>query len=173
MPDQNRSDASGYPLRLILLASLVSVLAAVGGMALLLNIFERRQEARNPFFRVVELTDETEDPAVWGMNFPLQYDAYQRTVDQVRTRYGGSEAMPRTPTDADPRSVVAQSKLEEDPRLRTMWAGYAFSVKSVGMRSCSTTRPSPGGSRHPLSPAAAFIATHPPTCPTVGLVKGT
>ena len=32
------------------------------------------------------------DPAVWGKNFPLQYDDYQRTVDQVRTRYGGSEA---------------------------------------------------------------------------------
>jgi nitrite reductase (cytochrome c-552) len=44
----------------------------------------------------------------------------------VRTRYGGSEAVPRTPTQADPRSIVAQSKLEEDPRLKTMWAGYAF-----------------------------------------------
>jgi nitrite reductase (cytochrome c-552) len=48
-------------------------------------------------------------------------------VDQVRTRYGGSEAVPRTPTQADPRSIVAQSKLEEDPRLKLMWAGYAFS----------------------------------------------
>ena len=94
--------------------------------ALLVNIFERKQEARNPFFRVVELTDETVDPAVWGKNFPLQYDGYRRTVDQVRTRYGGSEAVPRTPTEADPRSVVAQSRLEEDPRLKTMWAGYAF-----------------------------------------------
>jgi len=37
-----------------------------------------------------------------------------------------SEAMPRTPSQADPRSVVAQSRLEEDPRLKTMWAGYAF-----------------------------------------------
>jgi nitrite reductase (cytochrome c-552) len=45
----------------------------------------------------------------------------------VRTRYGGSEALPRTPSDADPRSIVARSKLEEDPRLKTMWAGYAFS----------------------------------------------
>jgi nitrite reductase (cytochrome c-552) len=36
--------------------------------------------------------------------------------------------MPRTPTQADPRSVVAQSRLEEDPRLKTMWAGYAFAV---------------------------------------------
>lgn len=36
---------------------------AVGVTALLINIFEKRQEARNPFFRVVELTDDTEDPA--------------------------------------------------------------------------------------------------------------
>jgi nitrite reductase (cytochrome c-552) len=109
----------------------VAVVAAVGtaaATALLVNIMERRQEAKNPFFRVVELTDETEDPAVWGKNFPLQYDGYLRTVDQVRTRYGGSEALPRTPTDADPRSIVAQSRLDEDPRLRTMWAGYAFAV---------------------------------------------
>jgi nitrite reductase (cytochrome c-552) len=56
----------------------------------------------------------------------MQYDAYLRTVDQQRTRFGGSEALPRTPTQADPRSVVAQSRLEEDPRLKTMWAGYAF-----------------------------------------------
>jgi nitrite reductase (cytochrome c-552) len=74
----------------------------------------------------VTLTDSTTDPAEWGKNFPIQYDSYRRTVDQVRTRYGGSEAMPRTPSDADPRTVVAQSRLEEDPRLREFWAGYAF-----------------------------------------------
>jgi nitrite reductase (cytochrome c-552) len=103
-----------------------AVLATIVGVALLMNIFERKQEARNPFYRVVELTDDTEDPAVWGKNFPLQYDDYKRTVDQVRTRFGGSEALPRTPTKADPRSVVSQSKIEEDPRLKVMWAGYAF-----------------------------------------------
>jgi len=105
----------------------VAVITA-GVTALLVNIFEHKQEARNPFYRVVELTDETVDPAIWGKNFPLQYDGYKRTVDQVRTRYGGSEAVPRTPTKADPRSVVAQSRLEEDPRLKTIWAGYAFSA---------------------------------------------
>jgi nitrite reductase (cytochrome c-552) len=115
-------------LRIVVITAVAAALAAAGVTALLVNIFERKQEARNPFFRVVELTDETEDPAVWGKNFPLQYDDYQRTVDQVRTRYGGSEAVPRTPTAADPRSIVAQSRLEEDPRLKTMWAGYAFSV---------------------------------------------
>ncbi len=105
----------------------VSAVTAALVTALLVNIFERKQEARNPFFRVVELTDETEDPAIWGKNFPFQYDGYKRTVDQVRTKFGGSEAVPRTPTEADPRSLVAQSRLEEDPRLKTLWAGYAFS----------------------------------------------
>ena len=105
----------------------VAALVAVGGLALLINIMEHKQEAKNPFFRVVELTDDTEDPAVWGKNFPLHYDGYKKTSDQIRTRYGGSEAMPKTPSQADPRSIVAQSRLEEDPRLKSMWAGYAFS----------------------------------------------
>lgn len=105
----------------------LAVVATVFGLAVLVTIFQRKQESRNPFFRVVELTDDTEDPAVWGKNFPLQYDDYLKTTDQVRTRYGGSEAEPRTPTEADPRSIVAQSRLEEDPRLKLMWAGYAFS----------------------------------------------
>ncbi|HET7154043.1 MAG TPA: ammonia-forming cytochrome c nitrite reductase subunit c552 [Hyphomicrobiaceae bacterium] len=113
---------------LIALVVLVTAAITLGLVALLVNIFERKQEARNAFYRVVDLTDETDDPAIWGKNFPQQYDAYRRTVDQVRTRYGGSEAIPRTPTNADPRSVVAQSRLEEDPRLKTMWAGYAFAV---------------------------------------------
>src|SRR5688572_18608855 len=106
----------------------VAAALAVGTAALLVNIFERKQEAARPFFPVVQLTEDTEDPAVWGRNFPLQYDGYRRTVDQQRTRYGGSEAVPRTPSQVDPRSVVAQSRLEEDPRLKTMWAGYAFAV---------------------------------------------
>jgi nitrite reductase (cytochrome c-552) len=105
-----------------------SCLAAIGVSTLLVNIFERKQESKNPFYRVVELDDTIEDPEVWGKNFPLQYDGYKRTVDQERTRFGGSEAIPRTPTKVDPRSVVAQSRLEDDPRLRTIWDGYAFSV---------------------------------------------
>jgi nitrite reductase (cytochrome c-552) len=111
----------------IVVTAAVAAVAAAAGVGLLVNIFEKKVEARNPFYRVVELTDDVEDPAIWGKNFPMQYDGYKRTVDQVRTRFGGSEAVPHTPTNVDPRSVVAQSRLEEDPRLRTMWAGYAFS----------------------------------------------
>ena len=120
------AEAKRRSLRLVGFIALVALATALG-LALLINIFQRKQEARNPFFRVVELTDDTVDPSVWGKNFPLQYDDYLKTTDQVRTRYGGSEAEPRTPTQADPRSIVAQSRLEEDPRLKTMWAGYAFS----------------------------------------------
>jgi nitrite reductase (cytochrome c-552) len=120
-PPRERSRTCWY-LGLGVAAALVAAAAA----ALLTNILERKQEAKNPFFRVVQLDEETEDPAVWGKNFPLQYDGYRRTVDQARTRFGGSEAVPRTPNASDPRSVVAQSKIEEDPRLKRMWAGYAF-----------------------------------------------
>lgn len=129
MSDDKQKDKSSRRRRSLRFVGLVAlvVLATVFGLALLVNIFQHKQEARNPFFRVVELTDDTVDPSVWGKNFPLQYDDYLKTVDQVRTRYGGSEAEPRTPTQVDPRSVVAQSRLEEDPRLKVMWAGYAFS----------------------------------------------
>lgn len=114
--------------RVLPVTILLTAVLTVGVSALLMNIFERQQEAKQTFFRVVELTDDTEDPAEWGRNFPLQYGSYKRTVDMERTRYGGSEAMPHVPTQADPRSVVSQSKIDEDPRLKTMWAGYAFSV---------------------------------------------
>ena len=113
---------------LAIVAVLVAAGAAAGTSALLVNIFERKAEARTPFFRVVELDEKTVDPAEWGKNFPLQYDGYLRTTDMVRTRFGGSEAMPRTPTEADPRSIVSRSKVEDDGRLARMWAGYAFSV---------------------------------------------
>jgi nitrite reductase (cytochrome c-552) len=122
------SDTRWSGSRILAVTVVVTALVTLGIVALLVNIFERKQEARNPFYRVVELNDETEDPAVWGKNFPQQYDQYKRTVDQVRTRHGGSEAIPRTPDNVDPRSVVAQSRLEEDPRLKIMWDGYAFAT---------------------------------------------
>jgi nitrite reductase (cytochrome c-552) len=91
--------------RVVYLAVITTALATLAVTALLVNIFEHKQEGRNAFYRVVALDENIDDPAVWGKNFPLQYDGYKRTVDQVRTRYGGSEAVPRTPTAADPRSI--------------------------------------------------------------------
>lgn len=119
-------NGGGVKPRTLIIAVVLAAVGAVGLAALLTNIFQRQQEARNPFYRVVDLNDTIVDAAVWGENFPLQYDDYIRTVDMVRTRYGGSEAVPRDPTEGDPRTVTSQSRLEEDPRLRMFWDGYAF-----------------------------------------------
>src|SRR6187200_2527057 len=82
---------------------------------LLTNIFERKQEAKNPYVRLVEVTEETTDSAAWGVNWPRQLAGYLRTNDVTRTRYGGSEALP-------------EQKIERDPWLKRMFAGYAFAL---------------------------------------------
>jgi nitrite reductase (cytochrome c-552) len=109
----------------------IFVAAVVGATLagiLIASIATRREEAKIPTVRTVEITDATVDPAVWGKNFPFEYGGYKKTVEMVRTKFGGSEAFPRTPSAVDPRTVVSQSKIDEDPRLKTMWAGYAFAA---------------------------------------------
>ena len=79
---------------------------------------------------------------MWGKNFLFQYDGSLRTVDQVRTSFGGSEAVPKTPGQIDPRSVVAQSKLEADPRPKNH-CGLACFCQRLSRR----TRLTPPGAR--------------------------
>lgn len=133
MNSSNKPDYSAAPpwrtiLMVIILTGALAAGATLGVTGLLINIFQRQQEAKNPFMRVVEVTDDTTDPAVWGMNFPMQYDQYKQTVDMERTNFGGSEAIPHMPTDDDPRTYTASSKLETIPLLKRLWAGYAFSI---------------------------------------------
>jgi nitrite reductase (cytochrome c-552) len=98
----------------IYLLTLVGVAIATAGIMFLLgNINQRKEEATQHVFQVVEIDEETVDPATWGKNYPRQYDGYLRTVDIVRTRHGGSEAF---------------QHLDEDPVWREIFAGYAFSV---------------------------------------------
>lgn len=130
-PSDTPAKSSPLAPRLGFSFGVVTVAAVLGTAALtglLVNIFEHKQEAKNPYFRVVELNDTIDDPAVWGKNFPLQYDGYKRTVDMERTRFGGSEAIPREPNATDPRTVVSQSKSDANAGLRTIWAGYAFAA---------------------------------------------
>jgi nitrite reductase (cytochrome c-552) len=102
-------------LTVLLAVAVFAALLAIGIAALLVTIFHRREEARHPYLMFVEVDENTTDPAVWGTNWPRQYESYLRTTDAERTRYGGSDAIPR-------------QKLDSDPWLRTMWAGYAFSL---------------------------------------------
>jgi nitrite reductase (cytochrome c-552) len=124
----NGNSSQPRPRRQMVAIVILAAIAVFAVTALLINIFERKQEGRNPFYRVVTLNDNIGDPAIWGKDFPMQYDLYLRTVDEQRTKYGGSEAMPHSPTQADPRTAIARSKLEQDPRLKEMWKGYAFSI---------------------------------------------
>jgi nitrite reductase (cytochrome c-552) len=119
----------------------------VGLTALLTSIFAHKQEARNPYVRLVEVTEETTDPAPWGINWPREYDGYRRTADVSRTRFGGSEALP-------------EEKVERDPWLKRMFAGYAFAIDYRDRRGHAhmlsdqeqtkrvTTKPQPGSCLH-------------------------
>jgi len=99
------------------LSVLVLVVAGVtfGVTYLLTSIFEHRQAAQTPFVRLVEVDELTTDPTPWGTNWRHQYDGYLKTVDSEESEYGGSSALP-------------ESKLEQDPWLKRLYAGYAFSL---------------------------------------------
>src|SRR4029079_9820664 len=96
-----------------LLLRVTAVTCAV--LAVLVTIFEHKQESRIPFVRLVDVDETTTDPVPWGTNWPNQFDSYRRTVDTAETEFGGSSAMPA-------------SKLEKHPWLRRLYAGYAFSI---------------------------------------------
>jgi nitrite reductase (cytochrome c-552) len=96
-----------------LIVAAIAAAGTAGVAALLLNINQRKQEAKEVGFKLVDVNEQTVDASEWGKNFPRQYDSYKRTVDIVRTRYGGSEAI---------------QKLDDDTHLRTIFAGYAFAI---------------------------------------------
>jgi nitrite reductase (cytochrome c-552) len=108
-PQPPRRNRWLIPLTIVAAAGITFLLTA-----LLMNIRQRKQEGEEYYFHVVDLDENTIDPAVWGQNFPRQYDGYLCTADSARGGEGGSEALP-------------PSKLKEDPRLVRIFAGYAFS----------------------------------------------
>ena len=102
---------------LIALLAVITV-ATVVIASLLVNIFQRKQEAKNPYLRFVDVTADTTDPAEWGKNWPRQYDGYLRTALPSRTKYGGGSASETMPPQ----------KAEQSPWLTRMFAGYAFAI---------------------------------------------
>jgi nitrite reductase (cytochrome c-552) len=101
------------------LGAIVFVAIATGlVVALLMNIFERKSEAKQPHVKLVELTDDDTDPAKWGVNWPRQYDSYKLTALTTSTKYGGHGGSESLPAE----------KIERDPWLKRMFLGYAFSI---------------------------------------------
>ncbi len=63
---------------------------------------------------LVTVAEQEPDSEVWGQNFPNQYTTLLQTEsNNIQTTYGGSNPY---------------SKLEQDPRLVTLFAGYGFSI---------------------------------------------
>ena len=95
---------------ILLAAGGALIMAAVG--ALLINIQNRKAEASvNP--QIIPISADELDPAIWGQNYPRQYDTFIKTQDDtISTPFGGS---------------VKYSKLERVPAMVRIWAGYAFS----------------------------------------------
>lgn len=111
-----RPSISNRRSTLFLTTAFIAVAIVTAGVtALLVTIIEHRQEALNPFVRMVDVTEVSTDPVPWSTNWPHQFDSYRRTVDDSETEFGGSSAMPA-------------SKLEKDPWLKRLYAGYAFSL---------------------------------------------
>ncbi len=115
MPDSNELPPSRWRRRLVYVTTILAtagITAVV--LAILVNISERKREAKEHFLRLVAQDENTIDPAVWGTNFPRQYDSYLLTAEPHGGN-GGSDAF-------------SPSRLEADPRLVRIFAGYPFSV---------------------------------------------
>src|SRR5512137_1448545 len=97
-----------------------TALATAVVAALLINIFQRKQEAKNPFLRLVEVTENDVDPKKWGVNWPREYDGYLRTAEPTRTKYGGGLV--------GPEGTLPPEKADRDPWLTRIFAGYLFAV---------------------------------------------
>ncbi len=77
------------------------------------SIIERRTEAQFAYVPVIEHDQYEPRNAVWGKNFPREYQSYLQTADTTfRSKYNGAAMI---------------DMLEVDPRLVVLWAGYGFS----------------------------------------------
>ncbi len=94
----------------ILVAIIVILAAALIGTLLYLRNQPAPVRGVAPLLAVAA---QEPDSGQWGLNFPNEYSTYlQTTTNNTRTAYGGSDPF---------------SKLEADPRLVQLFAGYSFS----------------------------------------------
>jgi nitrite reductase (cytochrome c-552) len=97
-------------LVIILTAIIVLLAVALAGVLIYIN---NQQTATRGIAPITQIEEMEPDSSKWGVNFPNQYSTFKLTEsNNTRTTYGGSEQF---------------SRLEEDPRLVTLFGGYPFS----------------------------------------------
>ena len=99
--------------RTIVILTGIIILLAAGLIGIL--IFMNNQPAPTRGVEpIVEVQAMEPDSSIWGQNFPNQYSTLLLTeTNNNPTTFGGSKQV---------------SKLEQDPRLVTLFAGYPFSI---------------------------------------------
>ena len=133
----------------MLAVALVVAALTAGIAALLVNINERKSEARNAYVRLVEVSEDTTDPAVGRQLAARSTIRYQRTAITTRTRFGGHGGSDALPAE----------KIERDPWLKRMFLGYAFAIDYRDRRGHAymlqdqeqtqrVTKPQPGACLH-------------------------
>ena len=113
---------------LLVAVAIAFALGALGAAALLVNIAERKQEAKNAYVKLVQVTENDVDPAKWGTNWPREYDGYKRTSEPSNTKYGGGtggaegtsrpEGGARPVAEPDLRGVPLRGRLPRPARPR-------------------------------------------------------
>jgi nitrite reductase (cytochrome c-552) len=80
---------------------------------LVYSIMDRRTEARFAYHAKVAIEGIEPRDTLWGLNYPRQYQSYQKTKDTTfKSRYNTSGF---------------KDALEESPETIILWAGYSFS----------------------------------------------
>jgi nitrite reductase (cytochrome c-552) len=96
------------PVIFCLTAGMIIVLAMLA-----VSIMERRWEAQRPALVLKPIAQWEPDNAVWGQNYPREYESYLRTREPgVATLFGGA---------------TQRDYLERDPLQVILFAGYPFS----------------------------------------------
>ena len=112
--DASGKPASAKPSRwagLLILLGVAGVIVVLGLLAV--SIMERRWESQLPAPVVKPIAEWEPDNAVWGRNYPREYETYLQTRGgEARTKFGG---------------LPPRDYLDDDPRLVILFSGYPFS----------------------------------------------
>ncbi|MGI9527148.1 MAG: ammonia-forming cytochrome c nitrite reductase [Weeksellaceae bacterium] len=77
------------------------------------SIINRKSEAKYQYVPKVEIAENEPRNAVWGENYPAEYQSFKQTKDTTFATFAGGNAW--------------RDMLEENPQFVVLWAGYGFS----------------------------------------------
>lgn len=99
--------------RIINIVTIAIIVILAAAVVVLLIFMKNQPEPYRGVPPMITVQPQEPDSAVWGQNFPNQYATLLKTADNnTPTMYGGS---------------FLRDKLEDDPRLKILFAGYPFS----------------------------------------------